>query len=147
MAHPRRIAPYNADCDTEKESHICAHISMADDASEMAKHGGDAYLGLMGHKGLIADEPNCTIGDPADRAKKRSTLAVSYITGGGELPGTMGKVYPVGSFTGLTVLSVHPLDWAKETGHRPEQDLLSWWPGSNAASGRLTPFSALTERK
>jgi hypothetical protein len=117
MAHPRNIAPYNADCDTEKEFHICAHISMADDASEMAKLGGDAYLGLVCHRGLIADEPDSTVADSASHVQRRSALAISYITGAGKLPGTMGEVYPVGSFKGLTVLPVNQLDWEKETGH------------------------------
>jgi hypothetical protein len=120
---------------------------MADDASKMARLGGDAYLGLVSYTDLIPGGPDSTVGDPADHVRRRSALAVSYITGVGKLPGTMGEVYPVGSFSGLTVLSVDPLDWTKETGHRPEQDVPSWWPGTNAASGRLTPFSALSERK
>jgi hypothetical protein len=108
---------------------------MADDASERAKLGGDAYLGLVCHRGLIADEPDSSVADSASHVQRRSALAV------------MGEVYPVGSFKGLTVLPVNHLDWEKETGHRPEQDVPSWWPGTNAASGRLTPFSALSERK
>jgi hypothetical protein len=90
---------------------------MADDASQMAKLGGDAYLGLVCHRGLIADEPDSTVADSASHVQRRSALAISYITGAGKLPGTMGEVYPVGSFKGLTVLPVNQLDWEKETGH------------------------------
>jgi len=120
---------------------------MVDDASEMAKLGADASLGLVGYTDLIAGGADSTVGDPADHVKRPSALAVSYITGVGNLPGTMGQVYPVGSFKGLTVLPIDHLYWEKETGDRPEQDVPSWWPGSNAASGRSIPFSALTERK
>jgi len=147
MAHPRYIAPYNADCDTERQLHICAHVSMADDASESARLGGDAYLSLMGYKDLFADEPDCTIDDPADYVTKRSTTAISYITGGGELPGTMGRMYPAEDFKGLTILSIDACDWTKETGHRPEDDTPSWWPGTNAASGRLVLLSGLAGRQ
>ena len=113
----------------------------------MARLGGRAYLGLVGYTDLIPGGADSTVGDPADHLKRRSALAVSYITGIGRLPGKMGGLYPVGSFTGLTVLPVGHLDWVKETGHLAEQDVPSWWPGSNAGSGRLTPSSALSERR
>jgi len=138
MAHPRNIAPYNADCDTEKESHICAHISMADDTSAMARLGGDAYLGLVVTRISFLAGPTVPSVTRPIIVKRRSALAVSYITGVGKLPGTMGEVYPVGSFKRLTVLLVNHLDWEKETGHLPEQDVPSWSPRSNAASGRLS---------
>jgi len=120
---------------------------MADDASESARLGGDAYLSLMGHKDLFADDPDCTIGNPADHVTKRSTTAISYITGGEELPGTMCKMYSPEDFKGLTVLSIDARDWTRETGHRLEDDTPSWWPGTNAASGRLIPLSGLARRQ
>jgi hypothetical protein len=136
MNHLKEVSPYNAQCFTEKEAHICTHAYSLGGSRE-GKAAESAYQNMVG-------EPNFKLGSVAQTnyLTKRSNLAVKLLTGGGPLPGSLRSMFPTEGFTGISYVDIDPSCWEAETGQDLKDDVPNWWPNASEASGRLIALSA-----
>jgi hypothetical protein len=110
--------------------HLCCHSYVPPNSTIQARDASNAFPIIMCSPHF--DIPGVT---------ERSNTAVSLITDGGDLPGeSLNKMYPAGSFAGVTFQDVDIGQWENLTG----QDLKEDFPYScvNPSSGRVFPLSA-----